>query len=127
MVDELTFTTTVNGSVNPAVVFTPVTSAFQLTRASLTAGADRSDVHQVSVGLAIAASGMAELDTVRSFLFSRERGALGSGVAANSRSVAAPVVLGRRITGSGRSASEVLAVLAVDQFKSRQLQLIPPP
>ena len=31
MVDELTFTTAFSGSVNPVVVFTPVTPAFQLT------------------------------------------------------------------------------------------------
>jgi len=123
MVDELTFTTTFGGSLDPVVVFTPATSAFQLTRASLTAGADRSDVHQVSVGLAIATSGMAELESARSFLFSSERGA----GAPNRGLTAAPVVVGRRITGSGRTPSEILAVIAVDQFKSRQLQLIPPP
>jgi hypothetical protein len=90
----------------------------------LTAGADRSDVHQVSVGLAIAPSGMTELDSVRTFLFSRERNVAGSGGAATN---AAPVVIGKRITGKGRTPAEYLAVVAVDQFKSRQFQLIPPP
>jgi hypothetical protein len=121
MVDQLTFTTSIGGSVNPAVVFTPVTSAFQLTNASLTAMADRMDVHQVSVGLAVSTSGMSQLDPVRSFLFSSDRGA---GTATGNRGVS-PVVVGRRITGGGRTASEVLAVIAIDQLKSRELKLIP--
>ena len=126
MVDELAFTTTLSGSVNPLVVFTPVTSAFQLTRASLTAGAERSDIHKVSVGLAITAIGIDELGPMRSFLFSSERGVLAPARTAGMRQ-ASPVVVGRRVTGSGRTPAEVLAVLAIDQQKSREIQLIAPP
>jgi hypothetical protein len=127
MVDKLTFTTAINGSVNPMVVFTPVTSAFQLTNASLTASADRRDMHEVSVGLAIATSDITELGSLRSFLFSSGRGArTADGTATGSRGVS-PVVVGRRVTGGGRTASEVLAVIAIDQIKSRELQLIQAP
>jgi hypothetical protein len=126
MVDELAFTTTLSGSVNPIVVFTPVTHAFQLTRASLTAGAARSDIHKVSVGLAIAGTGIGELGPLRSFLFSTERGALANAGGTGVRA-ASPVVVGRRVTGGGRTPAEVLAVLAIDQQKSREFQLIPPP
>src|SRR6201991_5186395 len=129
MADKLTFTTAINASANPVVVFTPVTHAFQLTNASLTASADRKDTHQVTVALAIATGSMAELDPVRSFLFSRERNAAiagGSAVGGRGRTTSS-VVVGRRITGGGNTPSEALAVIAIDQLKSREFDLIPPP
>jgi hypothetical protein len=125
MVDQLTFTTNIGGSLNPMVVFTPVTHAFQLTNASLTAKADRLDTHQVTVGLAVSTSDISQLDPIRSFLFSSNRGAATATATANRGG--SPVIVGRRITGAGRTPSEVLAVIAVDQFKSREFQLIPAP
>ena len=126
MADELTFTTNLSGSINPVAVFTPVTNAFQLTNASLTAGADRIDVHKVAVALAITPTGIAELGPVRSFLFSRDRSVAG-GVAGFAGPSGARVVSGLRVTGIARTASEALAITAIDQLKSRELQLIPPP
>lgn len=127
MVDKLTFTTAINGNATPMVVFTPITHAFQLKQASLTGSADRSDVHQVSVGLAISTSGMTELGPFRSFLFSSSRGVRTEQERPNVNRGLSPVIVGRRITGGGRTAAEILAVLAIDQVKSRELQLIPPP
>ena len=127
MVDKLTFTTAINGNATPMVVFTPITHAFQLKQASLTGSADRSDVHQVSVGLAISTSGITELGPFRSFLFSSSRGVRTEQETPKVNRGLSPVIVGRRITGGGRTAAEILAVLAIDQVKSRELQLIPPP
>jgi hypothetical protein len=120
MSDQLTFITAVGGSVNPSIVFTPITNAFQLTNGSLTAAVGRMDTHQVTVALAISTGSMAELGAVRSFLFSS-----GRGVSTTGRPNAPTVLVGNRITGSGRSTSEILAMVAVDQLKSRELQLVP--
>jgi hypothetical protein len=127
MADELTFTTSINGSVNPVAVFTPVSNAFQLTNASLTADADRIDVHKVAVALAITPSGMTELGSVRSYLFSSDRGARTAGGAVSGNRHLSAVVVGARVTGGARSPAEALAIIAIDQLKSRELQLIPPP
>jgi hypothetical protein len=126
--DTLTFITEIGGSANPVVMFTPVTHAFQLTNASLTAAPRRMDTHQVSVALAIAPSGITELDPLRSFLFSTERGAAVArrpAMAGRSPAISS-LVVGRRVTGGG-TPSEMLAVVAIDQLKSRELQIIPPP
>jgi hypothetical protein len=109
MSDHLTYTTTISASANPMIAFAPVTQAFQLTNASLTASAMRTDVHTVTVALAISPTGTADLDPVRVGLFTAGRGTL---------------VVGRRVTGGG-SPSEKLAVTAIDQIKSRELKLIP--
>jgi hypothetical protein len=123
MADELTFTTNLSGSINPVAVFTPVSNALQLTNVSLTAGADRIDVHKVAVALAIPPSGVIELGPLRSFLFSRDRSAAATGGTTRGSSV----ILGTRVTGGAHTASEALAIYAIDQLKSRELQLIPPP
>jgi hypothetical protein len=123
MTDNLTFTTTIKSTVNPIVVFTPVTSAFQLTNASLTADNNRVDRHQVTIGLAIAPTGQTEVEPLRSYLFSANR------LAPVSRRPAAAtggLVVGGRVTGGGTS-SEQLAVIAIDQIKSREIQLIATP
>jgi hypothetical protein len=126
--DKLTFTTTINASTTPKVEFTPVTDTFQLASASLTASAVRSDVHQVTVALAIAAGGVVALDPFRSYLFSTERttGAPGAAATAQRAEPASTLVVGRRVTGGG-TPSEMLAVIAIDQLKSRELEIIPAP
>jgi hypothetical protein len=126
-VDNLKFTTTVDFSGTPKVVFTPIGSRFQPADASLTGLAKRSDVHQVTVGLAIMPSGAVDVGPLRGFLFSgpssggRTLGVAGRGMTRGS------VVVGNRVTGTGGTAAEQLAVLAIDQVKSREIQLIPPP
>ena len=50
-VDELTFTTELNGSVNPSITLSPMTHAFRLVNASATLTANRLDMHKVSISL----------------------------------------------------------------------------
>jgi hypothetical protein len=122
MTDDLIFTTTFKLGLNPMVVFTPITSAFQLTNASLQADAVRMDRHEVTIGLAIGNEGKTELDIVRSYYFSANR------VAPVSRSPAAGpgIIIGGRVIGGG-TPTETLAVIAVDQVKSQQIKIVPGP
>jgi hypothetical protein len=127
MTDDLKFTTTVDLSGTPKVVFSPVGSGFQLADASLTGLAKRSDVHEVTVGLAIAPSGAADVGLFRGTLFSgpsrvgRMPPPTGRGMASG------PVLVGNRITGTSATPAEQLAFLAVDQVKSREVRLITSP
>ena len=123
MADMLTFTTAISVSASPRIEFTPVTNNFQLANAALTASADRNDKHEVTIGLALAGGGLGELDSFRSFAFSPGRG---GGRTAAGRPGGSELFQGERVTG-GRTPSERLAVLAVDQLKRSQIQLIPPP
>jgi hypothetical protein len=120
MADMLTFTTAISVSASPKIEFTPVTNNFQLANAALTASADRNDKHEVTIGLAIAGGGLGELDSFRSFAFSPGRG---GGRTAAGRPGGSELFQGERVTG-GRTPSERLAVLAVDQLKRSQIQLI---
>jgi len=128
MADHLSFTTAVMASANPMVVFTPVTRAFQFADANLMGTLKRTDLHQVTVALAIAKSGMTNLVPLESYLFSSRRGApaLGARASATARSGAGTLVVGARVMGGG-TPSEVLAVLAIDQIKSREVQILPTP
>ena len=118
MADKLTFRTEIGGSVKPTVTFSPVSNAFQVANATLTAAANRLDAHQVLVALAISADNLAELDPVRSFLFSSDRDAArtapGTAIRGRNRSA---VLVGA--TSDGRRSptrAEALAVMAVDQL-----------
>lgn len=109
MADNLTFITKLNLSANPKLEFTPVGDAFQLSNAMFKASVDRTDRHQVTIGLAVAGAGAGELDPLRSFAFSPTRGG---------------AYRGDRVTG-GRTPAERAAVEAIDQVKRRELILIP--
>jgi hypothetical protein len=121
MVDNLAFTTAITASANPSIVFTPITPAFQLASASINALADRIDIHKVTIGLALSPTGLVELAPLRSYLFGPGSTQTGPQVAQ-----AGPLYVGARVIGGGTPA-ERLAVIAVDQVKSREVQLIPPP
>jgi hypothetical protein len=123
MVDKLTFTTAVNISANPRVEFTPINDRFQFANANLKASADRIDRHGVAIGLAIAGIGVDEVAPIRRFGFSPDRGP-GTIVPPRGRGARYGLYLGARVTGSGTPA-ERLAVEAIDQVKSREVQLIP--
>jgi hypothetical protein len=124
MADQLSFTTLLTASANPSVVFSPAGTKFQVVDANLMAGVKRSDVHKVTLGLALESAGVEALTPLRSFLFSRERSGGFPGTVPTVRQVAAaPLYVGNRVTGGG-SPSERLAVITVDQFKSRELELI---
>jgi hypothetical protein len=121
MVDKLTFTTMINISASPKVEFTPVTDRFQLADAGFKASADRTDRHEVAIGLAIAGNGVNEVGALRRFGFSPDRGA----TAPTGRQTGSGIYRGARVTGGGTPA-EQSAVEAIDQVKRRELQLIPP-
>jgi hypothetical protein len=122
LADKLTFTTSITGSVNPIATFTPIGRNFQVSGANLTGLADRMDVHTVTVAVAIAPGSMADLASLRTFLFSPARVA-----AATSRPTglysSTSVVAFNRVIGFG-SPSEQLALLAIDQLKSREFELL---
>jgi hypothetical protein len=122
MSDNLTFITTWKLGVNPMVVFTPVTSAFQVLNASLTTDFERMDRHQVVIGLAIGDEGKKELEPLRSYVFSANRIAPGARTAV----ISGGVVIGGRVIGGG-TPTETLAVIAVDQVKSQEIKIVPNP
>lgn len=128
MADKLTFTTTLDASATPKISFTPTGTALQLTDAALTAELKRTDMHEVTIGLALPTSASAYLGSLRSYIFSPGANvAIESAKARASRGgTRSSVVLGARVIGGGTSA-EALAVYAVDQLKSRQFQLVPAP
>lgn len=122
MADDLTFTTMIDVSATPAVIFAPVTSGFQVSDATSTGTLRRRDAHQVTVGLALEPSGNVALSSLRGFVFS----GAGTRVAVGRANRGEALVL-NRITGTATTRAEALALHMVDQLKSRQLQLIPPP
>jgi hypothetical protein len=122
LADKLTFTTSITGSINPVATFTPLGSNLQMSGASLTGLADRVDVHQVTVALAIDPTDIADLGSLRQYLFSPARVAAAYGRTATSASTS--VFVGNRVIGGG-SPAEQLALIAVDQFKSREFEIIP--
>ncbi|HEV7410346.1 MAG TPA: hypothetical protein VGO01_17845 [Bradyrhizobium sp.] len=125
LADKLTFITSLDFSATPKVVFTPVTPRFQLADAAVTGGLTRKDTHQVIVGLAMQPAGGVAVAALSGYVFS---GAALSGpqVAFRRRGVGETLVL-RRITATATSRAEQLALVVIDQLKSRELQLIAPP
>jgi hypothetical protein len=126
MADKLTFVTTINASATPRVEFAPLGEAFQLANASLTGSAVRTDMHQVTIGLAIDPGALVHLDPLRSFLFSGARGGTPVAGSRTGRGLIGNVYIGQRVTGGG-TRSEALAVLAIDQLKSRELEIVTTP
>src|SRR5262249_19043039 len=125
MADKLTFTTTVDSTATPKVVFAPAKTGFQITDTSLTGGLRRTDTHQVTVGLGLATKkGLADPASLSGFVFS---GAGLSGPRVAVRSAAGNVLVLNRVTARATSLAQQYAIHAVDQLKSREVQLIPPP
>lgn len=123
MTDDLIFTTAVSLSATPKVVFAPVGTALRVADASLDLSVGRTDKHQVTIGLAVDVAGV---DSLRGFLFSAGRGSGGGAMIAGRRSTARQpagmVYAGQRVTGGG-TPSEILAVIAIDQVKSKEFKL----
>jgi hypothetical protein len=69
MVDQLEFQTVIGGSATPKVMFLPTGRAFQVADASFGVSASRTDTHQLTVGLYIDTTGLAEVKGVRATLF----------------------------------------------------------
>jgi hypothetical protein len=121
--DKLTFTTTIDGSTNPKVTFTPAGKLLQVSDTTVTGLLKRVDTHQVTVGLALGASATAYLGSLRGYLFSAGRSA---GAAAAPAAVG-NVLVANTLTAQARTSAEQLAVIAVDQLKSKEVQLVPVP
>jgi hypothetical protein len=122
MTDDLIFTTAVTLSATPKVVFAPVGTLLRVADASLDLSVGRSDKHQVTIGLAVDVGGV---DSLRGFLFSAGRaggGAMIAGQRSTARQPARMVYAGQRVTGGG-TPSEILAVIAIDQQKSKEFKL----
>jgi hypothetical protein len=121
MTDDLTFTTTLDASATPKITFTPIGTVFQLTDASLTGEVKRTDMHEVTVGLALPTSATTYLSNLRAYTFAPSNAVV---VGNNQHGSRGSLVLGARVIGGGTS-SETLAVWAVDQRKSQQFRLLP--
>ncbi|RXG85104.1 hypothetical protein EAS61_37170 [Bradyrhizobium zhanjiangense] len=67
LVDALEFQTVVSGSVAPKIVFTQVTPGLQVADASLTGEAIRTDLHKITMGLAVAGPGVRTIGQLRAF------------------------------------------------------------
>lgn len=121
--DKLTFTTTIDFTGSPKVVFAPAAKGFQITDTSLTGFVNRMDTHVVTVGLALDPKGVVAVTSLRGFVFS------GQGLATRvaGQPGPAPVLVLNRVTATATSPAERLALQMVDQLKSREVQLIPPP
>jgi hypothetical protein len=68
LTDQLSFTTTISGSTNPTLTFNPGTG-LRVTDTSLSASVERTDVHKVTISLAIAGKGIDLLAPLRNDLF----------------------------------------------------------
>jgi hypothetical protein len=98
LVEALTFTTTISGTLTPSITFTPLGTALNVTSATLTGVATRTDVHTITMGLAVAGAGTKLVGPVRTALF-------------------APSLL----TASPKTNTEATAADAVNQFLTRKL------
>ena len=92
LVDALDFQTTLSGSVSPKIEFKPGGDALRLTDAALSASAQRSDDHQVVIGLAIDETAVGQVGKARE------------------------VLVGRLLTARTDNAAEREAANAVDQY-----------
>lgn len=128
MADKLTFTTTLDVSATPKITFTPTGSAFQFTDAGLTAELKRTDTHEVTFALALPTEAAAYLNSLRTYVFTPTQNVTVERIKPRTSGAkgTTSLVVGTRVMGGGTPA-EALAVYAVDQLKSRQIQLVSSP
>jgi hypothetical protein len=72
LVDQLSFTTELSGSINPTVIFAPLGIGLHVADASLNASVDRKDLHKVTMGLAVAGPGVKLIAPLRQTLFTTQ-------------------------------------------------------
>jgi hypothetical protein len=124
LADQLTFTTTIDVSLAPKVVFTPVGPNFQATDLSGTFGIRRMDMHQVTIGVATVGTGaQAQLKELGDFAFSRTPAPTPA-----ARRAEPAVKLGvprpfNTFIATPDTLAEFYAATQVDLFLSRQLQI----
>jgi hypothetical protein len=125
MTDDLTFTTTVDVSATPSVTFLPVPkSGFQVSDANATALLSRKDAHEVTVAVALNPSDkatLAALNSLKGFVFSGP--ALGGPRVAATLPAGGTLLMLNRVTATATTPAQQLAVYAIDQLKSSQVQL----
>jgi len=122
LTDKLTFTTTVDLTGSPKVTFTPAGKQFQFVDASLTGTVKRMDTHKVYVALAEEPPGVVSTTSLRNYLFPAPALPRFSRKWGSKRT--ANIVVGNSITARARTAAEDLALNAVDQIRSREVQII---
>jgi hypothetical protein len=121
--DKLTFTTTIDATLTPNIVFSPVTTTLQMSDVTITGLARRMDTHQVTVGLAVDSKAIADLTSLRNYLFSTRSGPA-TGVGTRAGSLSNTVITLNTLTARANTNAEGLAAFAVDQLKSREIQLV---
>ena len=127
LVDQLAFTTTIDVSLTPKITFKQIGSGFQTSDLSGTFDAQRTDIHQVTIGVALDSTAQAQLAELRDFVFSRKP----TVVASAKPKKAGPIgTLAAQIPPTFEtiivaptSEAEALSALAVDQFLSHQVQV----
>lgn len=125
LADKLTFITDVGISATPSVTFAPFKSGFRPTGATGTGSLGRKDTHDVTIGLAMEPAGGAAVASLSGFVFSGA-GLPGPRVTFGKAGAGQTLVL-NRITATATSRAAQLALFAIDQLKTREIQLIPPP
>jgi hypothetical protein len=127
MVEDLTFTTLVDLVPTPKFTFVPLKRGFEVADTSLKATFSRKDMHQVTVGLALEPSGTVALTTLRGFVFpgpafSGRQAVSGRQIARGRNGASTSTVL-NSVIANPTSNAELIALYAVDQRKSSELQL----
>lgn len=121
--EKLIFTTTVDLSATPKITFAPGGSNFQFMDASFTGLVRRVDTHKVYIGLAEDPSGTASLAALQKYVFPTP--AISTFSSGRSRvAPAARLVFGNSVIANARTPAEALAVQAVDQVRSREIQIV---
>jgi len=124
LADQLIFTTTIDLSLAPKVVFTPVGPNFQATDLSGTFGIRRVDMHQVTIGVATnGAAAQAQVEELGNFAFSRTPAPTPAAKAAEPAvKLGAPATFNTFIV-TPRTMEEFYAAKQADILLSRQLQI----
>jgi hypothetical protein len=121
LVDALDFETFISGSATPTIEFAPLGHAVRVANATVTGLASRKDVHKLTVGLAIASANVAFLDPARISLFGTGP-VVGSGRLVGSTAlIGSSSLFGPQVIASPRTASELAAVVAVNQVLTTKL------
>ncbi|MGF6312216.1 hypothetical protein ABIB82_006114 [Bradyrhizobium sp. i1.8.4] len=118
--DKLTFTTTVDFSGSPKVTFAPVGSRFQFADAMVKGSVQRTDTHKVYVALALEPAGVVSSAALHNFQFASPVLVTAGG----KRIAKSKTVVGTTVTAQIRTRGQEIAVSAVDQLQSREVQFI---